>query len=61
MSFKQELWQNVFRSVAHNLYVNGPDLFMFREALQHVSISYEIIFREFFIYFLVDVADIKNC
>ena len=22
--------------------------------------SYEIIFREFFIYFLVDVADIKN-
>ena len=30
------------------------------EALQHVSIFYEIIFREFFIYFLVDVADIKN-
>ena len=29
------------------------------EALQHVSIFYEIIFREFFIYFLVDVADIK--
>jgi hypothetical protein len=26
---------------------------------QHVSIFYEIIFREFFIYFLVDVADIK--
>ena len=31
-----------------------------QEALQHVSIFYEIIFREFFIYFLVDVADIKN-
>jgi hypothetical protein len=30
------------------------------EVLQHVSIFYEIIFREFFIYFLVDVADIKN-
>ena len=30
------------------------------EALQHVSIFYETIFREFFIYFLVDVADIKN-
>jgi hypothetical protein len=30
------------------------------EALQHVSIFYEIIFRELFIYFLVDVADIKN-
>ena len=30
------------------------------EALQHVLIFYEIIFREFFIYFLVDVADIKN-
>jgi hypothetical protein len=30
------------------------------EALQHVSIFYEIIFREFFIYFLVNVADIKN-
>jgi len=30
------------------------------EALQNVSIFYEIIFREFFIYFLVDVADIKN-
>ena len=29
-------------------------------ALQHVSIFYEIIFKEFFIYFLVDVADIKN-
>ena len=26
----------------------------------YVSIFYEIIFREFFIYFLVDVADIKN-
>ena len=31
-----------------------------QEALRHVSIFYEIIFREFFIYFLVDVADIKN-
>ena len=31
-----------------------------QEALQHVSIFYEIIFREFFIYFLVGVADIKN-
>ena len=30
------------------------------EPLQHVSIFYEIIFRDFFIYFLVDVADIKN-
>jgi len=28
--------------------------------MQHVSIVYEIIFREFFIYFLVVVADIKN-
>jgi hypothetical protein len=26
----------------------------------YVSIFYEIIFRKFFIYFLVDVADIKN-
>jgi hypothetical protein len=30
------------------------------KALQHVSIFYEIIFRESFICFLVDVADIKN-
>jgi hypothetical protein len=30
------------------------------EALQHVSIFYDIIFKEFFIYFLVDVADIRN-
>jgi len=29
-------------------------------ALQHVSIFHEIIFREFFIYFLIEVADIKN-
>jgi len=28
------------------------------EALQSVSLFYEIIFREFFIYFLSDVADI---
>ena len=31
-----------------------------QEAPQNVSIFYEIIFREFFIYFLVDVADVKN-
>ena len=41
-------------------YVILKSLKTLQEALQHVSIFYEIIFREFFIYFLVDVADIKN-
>ena len=29
MSFKQEHWQDVFHSAAHNLYVKRPDLSMF--------------------------------
>ena len=41
-------------------YVTLKSLKTLEEELQHVSIFYEIIFREFFIYFLVDVADIKN-
>jgi len=30
------------------------------DSLQHVSISYEIIFRDSFILFLVEVTEIKN-
>ena len=41
-------------------YVILKSLKTLQEALQYVSIFYEIIFRDFFIYFLVDVADIKN-
>jgi hypothetical protein len=29
VSFKQEHWQDVFPSAAHNLYVKRPDLSMF--------------------------------
>ena len=31
-----------------------------QDSLQHVSISYEIIFREILILFLVEVTEIKN-